>query len=143
VPDVLQDFPIRAPLERVFEAISSPEGLNQWWTERASGTAAQGAEYELSFGPEYLWRARVIRCVPNAEFELELTRADLDWTGTRVGFALKRRDTDTWLRFWHTGWPSQNDHYRISCHCWALYLRVLRRFLEHGETVPYEARLDV
>lgn len=25
-------------------------------------------------------------------------------------------------------------------HCWAMYLRILR---EHGESVPYEKRLDV
>jgi hypothetical protein len=34
-------------------------------------------------------------------------------------------------------------HYRTSCHCGALYLRILRRHLEHGESVPYERRLDV
>jgi hypothetical protein len=28
-------------------------------------------------------------------------------------------------------------------YCWAIYLRVLRRWLEHGERVPYEQRLDV
>jgi hypothetical protein len=26
---------------------------------------------------------------------------------------------------------------------WAMYLRVLKRHLEHGESVPYERRLDV
>ena len=43
----------------------------------------------------------------------------------------------------HLGWPEANAHYRTSCHCWALYLRVLRRYLENGESVPYEVRLDV
>jgi hypothetical protein len=43
----------------------------------------------------------------------------------------------------HRGWPDANDHYRTSCHCWAMYLRILRRHLEHGESVPYEKRLDV
>ena len=141
--EILQDFPIRAPATRVFEAVSSPAGLDQWWTERASGVPQLGAEYELFFGPDYHWRARVTRSVANAEFELELTHADADWTGSRVGFTLQQRDSDTWVQFRHSGWPGQNEHYRISCHCWAMYLRVLRRFLEHGETVPYSVRLDV
>jgi uncharacterized protein YndB with AHSA1/START domain len=34
-------------------------------------------------------------------------------------------------------------HYRVSCYCWAMYLRILKRYLEHGETVPYAKRLDV
>jgi hypothetical protein len=35
-----------------------------------------------------------------------------------------------------------NEHWRISCYWWAMYLRVLRRYLEHGESVAYEDRLD-
>ncbi len=37
----------------------------------------------------------------------------------------------------------QFEHYRISCYCWAMYLRILKRYLEHGETVQYARRLDV
>ena len=92
--------------------------------------------------PEHDWRARVARCEPEREFELELTRADADWLGTLVGFRLKRRGDLTWVQFHHTGWKTANQHYRISCHCWALYLRLLRRSLEQGETVDYERRLD-
>jgi hypothetical protein len=72
-----------------------------------------------------------------------MTRADDDWLGTRVGFRLEPRDGATWVHFYHTGWPTANEHHRISCHCWAMYLRLLRRHLEHGESVPYEDRLDV
>jgi uncharacterized protein YndB with AHSA1/START domain len=143
MPDIYHDFPIRAPLERVFHAVSEPPGLDTWWTKTSAGEARAGAGYELGFGEGYDWRARVTRCVPGAEFELEITQADRDWTGTRVGFRLEPRPGDTWVRFHHLGWPDANDHYRISCHCWALYLRVLRRSLEHGESVAYEDRLDV
>ena len=141
--DILHDLPINAPLERVFHAVSMPEGLDTWWTKRSAGQPREGAEYELWFGPEHDWRARVTRCRPDTEFELEMTRADSDWVGTRVGLRLERRGAFTWVRFHHTGWPSPNEHYRISCNCWAMYLRVLRRSLEHGESVPYENRLDV
>ena len=95
-----------------------------------------GAEYELWFGPEYDWRAKVTRCVPDSEFEVEMTRADGDWIGTRVGLRLEPRGAGTWVRFYHTGWPSLNEHYRISCTCWAMYLRILRRSLEHGNRFP-------
>jgi uncharacterized protein YndB with AHSA1/START domain len=141
--DILLDFPIRALPARVFEAVSTPAGLDRWWTKRSAGEALTGRKYKLWFGPDHDWRAEVTRCVPVSEFELQLVRADDDWVGTRVGFQLEARDASTWVRFRHTGWPERNEHYRISCNCWAMYLRVLRRYLEHGETVPYEARLDV
>ena len=59
------------------------------------------------------------RSVTSSAFELELVRADDDWTGTRVGFELEARDATTWLRFHHSGWREANEHYRISSNCWA------------------------
>lgn len=141
--DIVHDFPIRATPKRVFEAVSTPAGLDAWWTLRSSGEPSEGSEYELGFGPEYDWRARVLRSRPNAEFELEIVKADADWLGTRVGFRIEEKDAATWVRFSHSGWPGLNEHYRVSCYCWAMYLRILRRHVEHGEFVPYESRLDV
>jgi uncharacterized protein YndB with AHSA1/START domain len=143
MPDILHQFPIKVPVQRVFDAVSMPAGLDVWWTKRSAGQPAEGAEYQLWFGPEYEWRAIVSRSVPNAEFELKITHAHEDWLGTRVGFHLTQKNGVTEVRFHHTGWPSENDHYRISCYCWAMYLRLLARYLERGEVVPYENRLNV
>lgn len=142
MPDIFQDFPIKASARQVFEAVSAPAGLDAWWSQSSSGQAEEGAEYKLGFGPGYDWRARVSRCVPDTEFELELIEADKDWRGTRLGFSLDENQGVTQVRFHHTGWPESNEHYRVSCHCWAMYLRLLRRYVEHGEVVEYEARLD-
>lgn len=141
--DLFHHFPIKARVEEVFRAVSSPSGLDAWWTERSSGVAELGSEYELWFGPEHDWRASVLKCTPNTGFELELTRADGDWLGTRVGFELEERDGVTHMRFAHTGWSEANEHFRVSSFCWAMYLRLLKRFVERGEIVPYERRLEV
>jgi uncharacterized protein YndB with AHSA1/START domain len=139
--DILHDFPVQAPPARVFQAVSTPTGLDAWWTRRSTGEPVTGAEYQLWFGPQYDWRATVTRCVAEAEFELEIVRADQDWTGTRVGFRLAGQGDATRVQFYHTGWPTANEHYRTSCYCWAMYLRLLRRHVELGERVPYEERL--
>lgn len=141
--DIRHDFPIAAPADRVFRAAATPEGLDAWWTLRSAGTPAVGAEYQLYFGPDYDWRAVVIRCEPRAAIEWRLTRAAPDWMDSRVGLELSESGGITQVRFHHTGWPEVSDHYRTSCFCWAMYLRILKRYVEHGETVPYERRLDV
>lgn len=141
--DITHHFPIVAPIDKVFRAISSPGGLDQWWSKSSSGEPAEGAEYALDFGPGCFWRAQVTRCVENEAFELTLTDAHEDWQGSKVGIELVEQDGSTLVRFRHTGWPSANDHYYTSCYCWAMYLRILKRFVEYGETVPYETRLDV
>ena len=141
--DILHDFPVDTPPARVFEAFATPGGLDSWWTLRSGGQPKLGGEYVLHFGAEYDWRARVTRCVPGKEFELELTRSMDDWVGSRVGVKLEATLTGTQVRFHHTGWSEPSDHFRTSSYCWAMYLRVMKRNLEYGETVPYEDRLNV
>lgn len=142
MPHVAFDFPIAVPSSRVFEAVSTPAGLDAWWTLRAKGTPEEGAIYELHFGEAYDWRGRVTGCAPGTAFELEITRATPDWSGTRVRFELAPQGASTRVQFRHEGWRNETKHFRTTAYCWALYLRVMRRWLEHGESVPYERRLD-
>ena len=142
MPDIVHDFPVQAPPQAVFEVVSTGAGLAEWWTERSAGTPRRGAEYALWFGPKFDWEARVTECDPPSRFELQITKADADWTGTRVGFVLAPANGGTQVRFHHNGWPTLNEHYRVSCYCWAMYLRILKRYVEHGERVPYAKRLD-
>jgi hypothetical protein len=72
MPDIFHDFPIRIPRTRVHQAVSTPAGLDSWWTKKSAGTPVAGAEYELWFGPQYDWRASVSRCVENQDFELQM-----------------------------------------------------------------------
>ena len=141
--DIFHDLPIRASANDVFDMASKPARLDEWWTLTSHGTPELGATYKLFFGNGFDWRARVTACEPGKRFELELTDAMPDWIGTRVSFELEPNGDTTMLRFAHTGWPSATPHYRTSNCCWAMYLRILRRHLEHGERVPYDRRLDV
>ena len=141
--DILQDFPIAASPARVYEAVSDPAMLDEWWTLRSSGRADVGEQYELDFGPGYQWRAEVTRAEPGQAFELRMTDADADWVNSTVSFDLTPSAIGTNVRFANRGWPEANAHYRISCHCWAMYLRILRRHIEYGESVPYDERLAV
>lgn len=143
MPDIVHDFPIKSPAKKIFQAISTPRGLDIWWTKESSGQAKEGAEYKLWFGPENDWRAAVSRCLPEKEFELEVVDAHEDWLYTRIGFLLIESNGVTQVRFHHTGSPVANEHYRVSCYCWAMYLRLLKRYVEFGEIAQYEKRLDV
>jgi uncharacterized protein YndB with AHSA1/START domain len=144
MPDILHDFPVSAPASRVFDEVSTPAGLDRWWTLASEGRPVDGDTFRLDFGPGYDWRAEVRACEPGRSFELEMVDAMPDWLGTRVRFDLTDLgDGRTQVRFAHLGWPETSEHYRISSFCWAMYLRLLRRSVENGEVVPYEARLSV
>jgi uncharacterized protein YndB with AHSA1/START domain len=137
---ILHDLTIAASAAKVFEAVTSPALLDQWWTSRAAGLPRLGETYELGFTPECTWQATVTRCTPGSSFELTMGRSDADWQDTRVAFAVEPRGAGTALRFSHTGWRDANEHFRVSSFCWASYLRILKRHLETGARVPYEER---
>ena len=142
--DIFHDLPIDAPQERVFETICTPQSLDEWRTKECEGKPGIGEIYRLGFGPDYDWAAVVEQCKPPSEFVLKMVKADADWLGTRVGLRLEPRNgSGTWVRFSDIGWPVLNEHFCVSCNCWAGYLRILRRYLEHGERVPYDDRLIV
>ena len=140
--NILHELTIEAEPPRIFETITTPEGLDQWWTHSSCGEPQLGSTYTLGFGPEYNWEAKVTRCVENEEFELELVEASDDWIGTRVGFRVAPLGDHAQVSFWHTGWREETHHLAASSYCWAMYLRILRQHVESGTVVPYEHRLD-
>jgi len=140
--DIFHNFPINASPGKVFEEISRSEGLDNWWTKSSESNPEPGGIYSLNFGSIYQWKAVVTKYIADKAFELEIIEADADWLGTRVGFSLNHKNGITETNFYHTGWPLQNDHFKISSFCWAMYLRILKRFIEFGEQVSYEARLN-
>ncbi len=140
--DILHDFPIAVPPDRVFEAVTSPAGLAQWWTLSGAGEPKLGATYLFHFGDGYDWRGVVRRVESGRAIEWEIIEADEDWTGTRVSFELAPEGAGTRVRFAHTGWQNANAHFRTSSFCWAMYLRIMKRFVESGETVRFGARLS-
>jgi len=143
MPDIHQIFFIKAAPEKVFEGVATPEGIDNWWTLDCSGKPSVGERYYLGFGPEYQWQATVSKCNPGKQFELTMNDSDNDWKGTRVGFNIEPQAEGSKVEFYHTGWPTDNEHHRISTYCWAMYLRILKLNIEKGYKVPYNERLDV
>ena len=141
--DIFHNFTVNALPEKVFEAISTSNGLDNWWTKSSESEPGPGGKYSLYFGAGYNWTAVVTKYVESKTFELQLQQADADWTGTKVGFHLIPKKDMTEVQFYHTGWPQVNEHYKISSYCWAMYLRLLKRYIELGEQVEYEKRLHV
>ena len=141
--DIFHYFPVNAPIEKVFEIISTPSGLDKWWAANSSGKSAIGEIFNFHFEPDYDWSAVVSKYILNKEFELTMQVSDLDWQTSKIGFRLTERNKITEVQFYHIGWKEDNEHFRISNFCWAMYLRILKRNLEFGEFVKYADRLNV
>jgi len=140
--EIVHYFPVNSSIESVYETVSTSRGLARWWAMGAKGHSELGAILELDFGPDYQWQAQVTQMVPPLEFELTMIKADPDWMKSTIGFQLLSTPNGTDVRFFHQGWKEANDHFYISCYCWAMYLRLMKRYVEYGELVEYEERLN-
>ena len=95
--------------EKVFEAVSKPEQLVNWWPKSCSGSPVLGSEYNFYFGPEYDWYGKVSQLEPGRFFQIKMTKSDPDWDPTSFAFDIWEANGNTLLRFSHTGWPQCND----------------------------------
>ncbi|PIF46353.1 uncharacterized protein YndB with AHSA1/START domain [Chryseobacterium sp. 52] len=137
---ILHDLEVDATLENVFQMVSVPEFLNEWWAHYCQGIPESDSEYTFEFSKDFIWKGKVSKLNAPYEIEFLMTEADADWTGTKVGFILKETENGTGISFYHTDWKDTNDHFRKTSFCWAMYLRILRQFVEEGLHVPYSER---
>jgi len=138
--EILHDLTIHSSPQKIFEAVSEPKHLNNWWTKACEGRADLGATYRLYFSPEYDWKAKVSICQSPNKFELQMTDSDADWDPTRFGFELEAKGKSTLVSFYHKAWQSTNHHYRRTSYSWAQLLRLLKNYIEKGEVVEFGHR---
>jgi uncharacterized protein YndB with AHSA1/START domain len=61
--DIEQEFPIAAPPQRVYQGVSTPAGLDAWWTHDAAGVATPPCRcggrvlYSVRYIGSTLWRS--------------------------------------------------------------------------------------
>ncbi|MCF8371863.1 MAG: SRPBCC domain-containing protein [Bacteroidales bacterium] len=137
---IYHDLTIDASIEKVFAAVTQPKHLVNWWPLKCTGKPEIGAKYNFYFTPEYDWFGKVNEIVLNQTFSVKMTKSDLDWDGTRLGFEMNIENGKTYLRFTHLDWPEFNAHYRIASFCWAMLLKGLKDYLEKGTILPFEER---
>lgn len=137
---IFHDFTINASSKKVFDAVSDPEHLVNWWPDKCSGKPEAGALYNFYFTPEYDWYGTVHQLEPAQLFTIKMTDASPDWVDTEFGFKLSEKDNQTYVEFFHSNWPQLNAHFRIASFCWAMLLKGLKDYVESGIVIPFEKR---
>lgn len=138
---IFHDFYINAAKEKIFEAVSTPEGLNNWWPLRSSGKPGLNEEFNLYFAEEYNWFATVSKFTENEAIEFSMTEAMKEWRPTRFGFILEEEaPNQTYVQFYHSDWEEITKEFRTASYCWADLLRQLKKYLEEGIITPFENR---
>src|ERR1700692_3390500 len=90
MPDILHRIGVAAEQMRVFEALTTVEGIRNWWAEDTHGDAAEGGAFQFRRN-----RLQVMHADPSLVTWRYSGPAE-EWVGTEITFRLE----------WATGRPS-------------------------------------
>jgi uncharacterized protein YndB with AHSA1/START domain len=130
-------FHIDAPIEKVYRAITTIEGLSNWWTNQTSGSGGLEEILEFRFGSRGFNNMKVETLIENKAVQWLCVDGADDWIDTYVSFELDTHDGKTRLRFTHGNWRENHDFYAHCSFSWARYLEGLRQLLETGKGQPF------
>ncbi len=136
MPNIKHLVNIKSSSDKIFEAISTVEGLSQWWTPQTTGSSKVGGELKFGFGPDYYKLMQVESSNENM-IKWTCTEAVDEWVGTSIVFKIDEEQEKSILRFWHNDWQQYSDMYAQCSFDWALFLRSLKIYCETGTGCPF------
>ncbi len=133
--DVMHLLKIHAPAERVYHAITTANGLRQWWTRDAAIEPERGAAGEFGFyGRRFVAKLTVEELHPATRVRWKVTNAA--WPADDITFDLKADGNDTTLLFAHRGFPLADERFASATTRWGFYLLSLKQYLQTGKGTP-------
>ena len=135
--DIIHRVGIASSASKVYDALTTNEGLAKWWTNDTSGAGSVGSIIKFRFGGGGT-DFEVIELKTNSivrwRHSGEIPGA---WMGTDVSFHLTSGENQTYVLFSHSNWRESSE---FMAHCstkWGVFLLSLKEALETGEGKPY------
>lgn len=122
----------------VFMALSSSDGVQNWWTRDAQLANEEGGKAYINFGKQYKNVFTIEKQTKN-EICWKVEEGDEQWVGTRIRFLLEYEESMVTLRFSHEDWREETDFYAGGNFQWAHYILSLKNSCEVGRGKPYGA----
>jgi uncharacterized protein YndB with AHSA1/START domain len=141
---------INAPLAKLYEALSTLEGIVRWWGPHQSTKTDTGLVLEHDPGPAHgVVRFKVLATVQDKRVEWEFISTHPKsspasaWTGTHVMWEISERenvvalsgfgkdgDRIAILEFRHSGWDGNSEYFGFCNYHWGEALQQLKQVCE-------------
>ncbi len=139
--DIIHRIGIKSPITQVYKALTSLEGLSNWWTEQVKGDEQVGEKIEFIFRSvtgelKGSMVMEVLELNTPTNVRWRCIKGPDEWVGTDITFLLSQQDDQTILLFGHRNW---REAVEFTSHCsmkWAVFLLSLREYLETGKGKP-------
>jgi uncharacterized protein YndB with AHSA1/START domain len=128
--------------DRVYEAITTLDGLAAWWTQDTTGGTDVGEVIAFRF-PQGGFDMRVAELVPGRRVLWEVVDGPPEWVGTTVSWDLHEQDGWTIVLFAHAGWSEPVEFMHHCSTKWATFLMSLKGLVESGAGAPAPRDVEI
>lgn len=121
--------------DKVYDALTTLDGLSGWWAENTSGDTGLGGVIEFRFGPGG-FDMKVAEADPGRRVRWDVVGGPAEWIGTSIQWDLRQDGDYTIVLFKHEGW---REPVEFMYHCstkWGTFLMSLKELLETGKGAP-------
>ncbi|WP_035056219.1 SRPBCC family protein [Andreprevotia chitinilytica] len=139
--DILHRVGIKAPLNEVYKALTTREGLAAWWTNDTQGESKVGGVLNFRFrapdGSELGgFEMKVLELHPGERVLWQVVDGPAEWIGTKISWDLRQEDDYCLVHFKHLDWKEPVEFMHHCSTKWAIFLMSLKSLLETGKGSP-------
>ncbi|MGG0174822.1 SRPBCC family protein [Gottfriedia acidiceleris] len=130
---------INATPEKVFEAITTTEGIKSWWSTDAKAEPQLGSITEVAFyNRQAVFQLQVDQIENGKLLEWTALHDMPAWKGTKIRFELIMNENGaTILNFNHTGFESMEGPYAMINTTWGTLMYILKQYVEGKNPVVW------
>jgi len=133
MPTIFHRVLIRADRAKIYDAITTKEGLSKWWIADCIAKPEIGFINESKVGKHVHNKMKVIDLKPGTSVEWECLNEKDAWTGTHVTFELSEKGDFSCMDFKHKGYKNQDGFFATCNYHWGRHLTMLKNFCETGK----------
>ncbi|MCW3465509.1 SRPBCC family protein [Chitinophaga nivalis] len=133
---------IQATPDKVYAAITQPDGLAKWWEPPLQARPEEGfiCTFDAGLHGTHQMKITDLRPLLRVEWECLPEIADprsplTEWEGTYISFEQHSEKGVVILDFRHSGWMAQTPHFGLCSFHWARHLGILKHYCETGESL--------
>ena len=121
--------------EKVYDALTTVDGLAGWWTDDTKGNGEVGGRLEFRFPPGG-FDMEVVETRPDERVSWRVVEGPEEWVGTTIDWDLHQDGDYTIVMFKHQGWRQPVEFMHHCSTKWATYLMSLKSLVETGTGAP-------
>ena len=133
--DIRHNVVIKATPSKIYEAITTQDGLANWWAKQTTAKPEIGFVNTFTFGT-FRNEMKVTGLSPNKKVEWQCINSIEEWIDTYITFDLEEKDERTLLRFAHSGWRAVTDTFAGCNYDWGRFMTSLKSYCETGTGTP-------